>query len=134
MTDLAVPRAILRTFKRMQDHLGIWHDFVVLSQQMLRLITNEEVACHDQQLCTELLSMARTVWQRGQGRLQQFGKLWNAEGPQLIQDILKSVAPRPQAPVVSPDSPAPAPAAQEPPVDTGDGPPLSLVELTEPQP
>ena len=80
-------RKVMRTFKRMQEALGLWHDFVVLTEWAMRASLDGLLAHHDTKLQTEVLALARYTLARAQQRLDKFGALWASEGPQLTVRI-----------------------------------------------
>jgi CHAD domain-containing protein len=83
----ALPPAVLKNLKLMQDALGLWHDYVVLGERILRLALDSGVHYHDPVLYERLLDLSRLVSRHAQRQLRQFGNLWNDHGLQLQQDI-----------------------------------------------
>jgi len=80
-------RNVMRTFKRMQEALGLWHDFVVLTEWAMRASLEGLLAHHDTKLQTEVLALARYTLARAQQRLNKFGDFWASEGPDLTVRI-----------------------------------------------
>jgi len=80
-------RGVMRTFKRMQEALGLWHDFVVLTEWAMRASLDGLLAHHDTSLQTDVLALARLTLSRAEQRLKKFGALWAKEGPQLTETI-----------------------------------------------
>ncbi len=99
------PAKVFKTFKRLQDALGLWHDHVVLSDQVLRLTLEEQVALHDQSLYADVLSLARQACARAQFHLRQFSALWTRQGPTLRHEIEKLFPPRTPAVSLNPATP-----------------------------
>ena len=80
-------RRVMRTFKRMQEALGLWHDFVVLTEWAMRASLDGLLAHHDTSLQTDVLALARLTLSRAEQRLKKFGALWAKEGPRLTETI-----------------------------------------------
>ena len=80
-------RRVMRTFKRMQEALGLWHDFVVLTEWAMRASLEGLLAHHDTNLQTDVLALARLTLSRAEQRLKKFAALWAKEGPDLTETI-----------------------------------------------
>jgi CHAD domain-containing protein len=104
-------RSVMRTFKRMQEALGLWHDFVVLTEWAMRASLDGLLAHHDTSLQTDVLAMARLTLSRAEQRLKKFGALWAKEGPRLTETI-RGHFPLTQATSVAAAATAGSPAAQ----------------------
>jgi CHAD domain-containing protein len=115
-----VPSGVLKKFKRMQDLLGTWHDYVVLTDKTLRTSLDSSLAHHDPALQEKVFDLARVTLRRSAQQLKQFLKLWSSEGEALsgtIRSALPVIVPaQPSAvsesqmgpgPTDSPDSSAP---------------------------
>lgn len=83
-------RDVMRTFKRMQEALGLWHDFVVLTEWAMRASLDELLAHHDTVLQAKVLSLARLTLNRAEQRLKKFGELWTLEGRELGETVRAS--------------------------------------------
>ena len=116
---------VMRTFKRMQQALGLWHDYVVLTEWAMRASLDGLLAHHDTKLQCDVLALARLTLSRAERRLKRFGVLWAKEGPQLVQAVRMSFpitqppangsgTGRGPSPPVEPLSPAAAPSAAGP--------------------
>ena len=81
---------VMRTFKRMQEALGLWHDFVVLTDWSMRASLDGQLAHQDATLQADVLALARFTLSRAAQRLKKFGILWAKEGPQLARTIRAS--------------------------------------------
>jgi CHAD domain-containing protein len=93
-----VPRPVFRTFKKLQDALGLWHDYVVLTDEMLRLALEAELSIRHPQVHGSVLEVARACWRRSDRYLQEFRKLWLQHGEALaarVADVF--AAPQPHA-------------------------------------
>ncbi|MGB7157365.1 MAG: CHAD domain-containing protein [Tepidisphaeraceae bacterium] len=78
---------VMRTFKRMQDALGLWHDFVVMTEWAMRASLEGLLAHHDTKLQADVLALARLTLARAEQKLKRFGVLWAKEGPNVVQTI-----------------------------------------------
>jgi hypothetical protein len=87
----AIPGRVAKAFKRMQDALGTWHDFVVLTERGLRDSMDTLLAHHDMQLQRQVLDLSRMTLDRARKELDRFSALWAAEGPELLQTIRAAV-------------------------------------------
>ena len=103
----AMPKSVLKQFKSLQEALGLWHDYVVLGQEAMRTDLEAELALHDSALHREVLSLAVETARRADAKLQQFGRLWQANG-QGIRQVVESLFSLPAVPSVPivPDSAA----------------------------
>jgi CHAD domain-containing protein len=82
---------IMRTFKRMQEALGLWHDFVVLTEWAMRASLDALLAHHDTGLQAAVLALARVTVGHADRQLKKFASLWKKEGPQLAASIRASL-------------------------------------------
>ena len=104
---------VTRTFKRMQDALGLWHDFVVVTEWAMRASLEGLVAHHDTKLQADVLALARLTLSRAEQRLSKFATLWAEEGRALAQTIRASFPiTKPSPPTVSGTGPDPSATAQ----------------------
>ena len=83
----ALEPRVMRTFKRMQEALGLWHDFVVLTEWAMRGSLDALLAHHDAGLQADVLSLARLTLSRSEQRLKKFAALWAKEGPDLARTV-----------------------------------------------
>jgi CHAD domain-containing protein len=81
-----LPGTIARSFKRMQDALGLWHDYIVLNDQLLKWV----VGNRDSGVVLAALDLAKTATQRSQKQLSGFSKLWIERGESLAGSIRKA--------------------------------------------
>jgi CHAD domain-containing protein len=109
--------AVLRTFKRMQEALGLWHDFVVLTEWAMRASLDELLAHHDTAMQAKVFALARLTLGRSERQLKRFTDLWVREGAGLAETIracfplTKSLTPPETDPGPSATAETPAPAA-----------------------
>jgi CHAD domain-containing protein len=78
-----LPKGATGIFKRMQDSLGIWHDYVVLTERMLCETVECDLALHQPKLQSEILGLAQWTLHRAQSHLKKMEDLWNSRGEQL---------------------------------------------------
>jgi hypothetical protein len=102
----------MRTFKRMQEALGLWHDFVVVTEWAMRASLEGLLAHHDTKLQADVLSLARLTLSRSEQRLNKFAVLWKEEGPALTKTIRASFPiTQPPPPAVTESQTGPDPTA-----------------------
>jgi CHAD domain-containing protein len=82
-----LPGSVVKTFKRMQEALGSWHDFVVLTDKAMHLSIERLLSHHDAAMQEKVLDLARVTLRRSSRDLEGFGKLWNTKGEQLATSI-----------------------------------------------
>jgi CHAD domain-containing protein len=81
---------VMRTFKRMQESLGLWHDFVVMTEWAMRASLDGLLAHHDTELQADVLALARVTLASAEQRLRGFGRLWAKDGKKLAETIRES--------------------------------------------
>jgi CHAD domain-containing protein len=113
-----LPGSVTKTFKRMQEALGLWHDHVVLTEWAMRASLDALLAHHDVALQADVLALARTTLVRSDQQLRRFATLWMQHGAGLSRTIRESfpltrppAAPADAAPTEPPSVP-PTPPAQ----------------------
>jgi CHAD domain-containing protein len=119
----SLPRGTMSLFKKMQDALGLWHDYVVLTEVMLRETVDCDLALHQPELQNKILSLAQQTLRKAHVYLGKMRELWKSHGEELCAGIRQSfpltspgeieATPAPEvAPSVDPIAPEPtAPAA-----------------------
>jgi hypothetical protein len=119
VAGLETPKPILKDFKRLQDALGLWHDYVVLSQRAVTLAAGADLAIHNLLLYQQVLDLSHKALTLAAHQLQRFATLWTHNGRHLkatIEGIFGSssrLPPTESLPVESDPSPAPPPVAAE---------------------
>jgi CHAD domain-containing protein len=88
---LRVPAAVLKSFKKLQDALGLWHDHVVLGERALSDAHRATVALHDSRLYGQVLELARETWRRSERHIDKFASLWHGGGGQSITRTIAEV-------------------------------------------
>jgi len=90
---IELPRRVLPKFKRLQDALGLWHDYAALGEQVLRFAVRDELGLHRPALYGEVLKLARASWRKSNAHLRAFGRTWTRDGAALVQSIRQALAP-----------------------------------------
>lgn len=75
-------------FKRLQDSLGLWHDYVVLADKALRTALDRDMAVHRPAIFAEVMAMAQVIWRQAHKHLAQFSAAWGRSGQALLRQIL----------------------------------------------
>ena len=70
------PEELLRDFKKLQDALGLWHDFIVLAERALRRSLDHQLILHDAALQCDVLDFAGRCLDEVRDRLREFARLW----------------------------------------------------------
>jgi CHAD domain-containing protein len=105
------PKSIMVLFKRMQDYLGLWHDYIVLSERMLSEVVECDLALHDPELVGQILGLADITLRKGQGHLKKVAQVWGDRGQELSRQ-LRTAFPLTRAAVVEETTPTANPSAQ----------------------
>jgi CHAD domain-containing protein len=119
-----LPASVGRAFKRMQDALGLWHDYVVLADCILDLSVKSMLGHRDPAMQASVLDIAKMMVGRSGLQLSKFNKLWHDRGEMLAATIRRSFPltsavielktdPDPTATEQSADSSPPTPAPNE---------------------
>ena len=82
-----LPSDVAKSFKKMQEALGMWHDYVVLTEKALTLSTGAMLAHHDAAMQVAVLDLARWTIRRASKELGTFASLWSRKGPGLAKTI-----------------------------------------------
>lgn len=85
-----VGKRLMKAFKRMQEHLGIWHDLVVLADSALGQIVGKELTHFEPATSEEVLDFSKRVIQQSKRELAAFCRLWKRQGAQLAARIRKA--------------------------------------------
>ena len=112
-----LPKGVLRAFKTLQDALGGWHDFAVLSERVVRLAIRRELPVHGGALFGQVLELSLAAWKRSERYLAEFTRAWAKHGPQIQSAIGETFA----VATAPPPPPQPAADAQQP-AASGTGP------------
>ncbi len=90
-----MPGASLKLCKRMQDALGLWHDFVVLSQEAMRHSLECDLALHDSGTQRKVLGFAAECLKHAETHLRAFGRIYASGGGRLSAAVVKLCAAHP---------------------------------------
>ena len=90
-TGHELPEPVIKQFKHMQGALGLWHDYVVLSQKVMRLTLDDEIACHDRVLYEQLSALAGLLWRQAEHQLKVFAGIWREQGTQVAVSIRETM-------------------------------------------
>ncbi len=112
-----LPKKIMKGFKQMQESLGLWHDYVVLSERVMQVSLEALLPHHNAPLQGQLLDLAKNMLQRSTKNLTDFASLWSSRGEELSAGIRQAF----------PLS-RPVPAAVSPPVIEPVVPPITASE------
>jgi CHAD domain-containing protein len=82
-----LPKPVTRQLKALQDALGLWHDYTVLTDEMLRLALQAQLGLHDPLKHGQVLKLARANWEKAQRHLHNFFKLWQQRGAELADRV-----------------------------------------------
>lgn len=104
-----VAPAARRTYKRMQDLLGLWHDYVVLSDVAVQLALDQCLSLRDPVMHRQVLRLTQDMARRAQNQWQWFGRLWRAKHLGLRDAILAIFPAATPAVAVTDAAPAPLP-------------------------
>ncbi len=88
---IALPKAVVRSFKKLQDALGAWHDFVVLGENALQESLDQLVAVNDANLYGAILELARECWKQGERSLNRFVESWAENRTELTESIHRAI-------------------------------------------
>jgi CHAD domain-containing protein len=82
-----LPGSVVSLFKRMQTALGLWHDYVVLAERIMRESVECDLALHDPRLQVELLGVVQLCLRRSESQMKKMAELWKTRGQTLTQTI-----------------------------------------------
>jgi hypothetical protein len=121
-----IPSEVMKSFKKMQDALGLWHDYVVLTERMLAMSSDAQLAHHDAATQRNILALAQVTLGRAERFLEKFAGLWKTRGEALsaaIRSIFAltrdvSVTTSATSPIAPQTDPGPAGSAETPSAST----------------
>lgn len=82
-----LPAGVMGRFKRMQEALGNWHDYVVLTERAMQISLDELLPHHDAALQARVLDLARLLLRKSTLHLRQFATLWAQGGGEVAQAV-----------------------------------------------
>lgn len=103
----ALPAAVMRHFKQMQEALGNWHDDVVLVECAMQTSIDSMLAYHDLPTAERVLELSRFFLRRAARELANFTKLWQRRGDEVAR-IIREQFPLTSSVIVSKTGPDPA--------------------------
>jgi CHAD domain-containing protein len=83
----ALPGSVMRGFKKMQESLGMWHDFVVLTDTAMEISVEEMLAVTDAAMLHRVLDLASFSLKRAELHLAKFTTLWQERGKEITAAI-----------------------------------------------
>lgn len=83
----AIGKPTLKTFKKLQDALGLWHDYVVLAERAMCESAEGMLAHHSSALQKELLRLVQRILKRADAQLRKFDQMWKTHGPEVTREI-----------------------------------------------
>lgn len=86
-----LPAPVMRTFKRTQSLLGLWHDYVVLTGKVLEICVDEKLHYTDPALLKKCLAFGQACARHSDSRLNEFYKLWKKQGAELKAQISRAL-------------------------------------------
>ena len=89
----ALPKRVMKSFKQMQELLGAWHDYVVLTDQALKSSLDLQLGHHDASRQEQVLDLARFTNRRAGQHLAAFRKLWSSTGEDVAAAIRAAIGP-----------------------------------------
>lgn len=99
-----LPAALFRQFKQMQDYLGLWHDYIVLTETVLRETVDCDLALHDPALQELILKLAQATLRKAQSELRKMSDSWKRRGEEVCRQLRAQfpLSKPPEAVVVKP--------------------------------
>ena len=85
-----LPKSVLKLFKRMQEALGLWHDFVVLADRALEASLQIRLGHFDAPLQEQVLEVSKRALRRAARQLDEFAKVWSERGEELAAAVRAS--------------------------------------------
>jgi CHAD domain-containing protein len=82
-----LPGSLTKTFKKMQDALGDWHDYVVLAEHATGAAIEEQLAHHAPDLMRDIFELVRDILDKSKHELDDFRRLWRDEGDSVSKAI-----------------------------------------------
>jgi CHAD domain-containing protein len=82
-----LPGSLTKTFKKMQDDLGDWHDYVVLAEHATGAAIEEQLAHHAPDLMRDLFELVRDILDKSKQELDDFRQLWREAGDSVAKAI-----------------------------------------------
>jgi hypothetical protein len=71
----------------MQEHLGLWHDYVVLADRLLTEAVETKLGHFDAPLKDRVLDLSKASLRKATRELERFYRLWSERGAALSRGI-----------------------------------------------
>ena len=84
---LGLPKSVGRDFKALQEALGLWHDYAVLTARALALAADAELPARQPALFGQVLDLATANWRTSEHHLAEFRRLWAERGAALVERV-----------------------------------------------
>ena len=82
---------VAKTFKKLQEALGDWHDLVVLTERALQESLEALLAHHDPALQRRVLALSKLTLDRADLQLRRFNLIWAKKSEALLATIRDAV-------------------------------------------
>jgi len=82
-----LPSSVGSQFKKMQTALGLWHDYIVLTERIMSESVASDLALHNPALQGDILGLAQTTLKRSESQMKKMATMWQTRGPSLTQTI-----------------------------------------------
>lgn len=82
-----LPGDLFKTFKKMQESLGDWHDYVVLAERAMAACLEEDLPLHEPRMQREVLKLIDYAMTHAEADLNRFMELWEEKGQELSEKI-----------------------------------------------
>jgi CHAD domain-containing protein len=85
--DHPLPAGVLRKFKRLQESLGLWHDFVVLTERAMCEAVDAMLPHHNANLQRQVFVLSQATLKLSERYLSKVVRLWKSNGEGLAREI-----------------------------------------------
>ncbi|HET6250117.1 MAG TPA: CHAD domain-containing protein [Tepidisphaeraceae bacterium] len=82
-----LPSGIMKSFKRMQESLGMWHDYVVLTERAMQTSLQDLLPHHNADLAARVLELSKLLLKRATHHMDQFSRLWLQTGGDVARAV-----------------------------------------------
>jgi CHAD domain-containing protein len=82
-----LPASVAKRFKKLQDALGLWHDYAVLTDEVLRLALEAQLSVTAPRTYGGVLRLAARCWADAERHLGRFRTLWARAGAGLTTSV-----------------------------------------------
>jgi len=80
-------KSVAKSFKRLQDCLGLWHDYVILAERAMATSLSAQLAHHDSSMQKRILDLAGYALRQADLNIERFGRLWSECGAEVTASI-----------------------------------------------